>query len=175
MVSIAVTGHRPNKLWGYDLSHPKYKELESLIIKTTADIWDKKAYPKYMHAFPIECISGMALGVDTVFANAILKIKTQFTGVRLIAAVPCIEQDKLWRDSDKTTYKNILSLSDEVVYVSKESYTKGCMNARNQYMIDRCNVLLAVWNGDKTGGTADAVKRAERADKEIVRIDPRFI
>lgn len=171
MISIAVTGHRPDKLWGYDLNHPKYKELESLIMKEIA-----KIILEHQFENPIECISGMALGVDTIFAKAVLKMRMEAPeSIRLIAAVPCIEQDKLWRGNDKTTYKNILSLSDEVVHVSKEPYTKGCMNARNQYMIDRCNVLLAVWNGDKIGGTADAVKRAERAGKEIVRIDPRFI
>lgn len=175
MISIAITGHRHNKLWGYDLSHPKCKQLESLIIKTIADIWDKKSNPKFMHEVPVECISGMALGVDTAFANAALKLKTQFTGVKFIAAIPCIEQDKLWREQDKIRYNNLLSLADETVYASKEPYSKGCMNARNQYMIDRCDVLIAVWNGDLTGGTADAVKKAKKAGKEIIRIDLRFI
>jgi hypothetical protein len=29
---IAVTGHRPNKLWGYDLKNTKYKELSNTIM-----------------------------------------------------------------------------------------------------------------------------------------------
>lgn len=27
---IAVTGHRPNKLWGYDLNNPNYIRLKEL-------------------------------------------------------------------------------------------------------------------------------------------------
>lgn len=176
MISIAVTGHRPNKLWGYDLNHNKYKQLESLIIKTIAEIWDKKSYPKLMHQVPIECISGMALGVDTIFANSVLRIKTEFTSlIKLVAAIPCLHQETLWSNNDKIRYRNIISLADEVVYVSKEPYSKGCMNKRNQYMVDRCNILLAIWNGDNTGGTADAIRRAEKADKEIIIIDPASI
>lgn len=171
MISIAVTGHRPNKLWGYDLSHSKYKELEALLMKEIAKIiWEK------LPEDTIECISGMALGVDTVFAKAVLQMKAEAPdSIKFIAAIPCIEQDKFWREQDKIRYNNLLSLSDETVYVSKQPYSKGCMNARNQYMIDRCDILIAVWNGDLTGGTADAVKKAKKAGKEIIRIDPRFI
>ena len=172
MISIAITGHRPNKLWGYDLSHPNYEKLRSNLIKTITDIWDKKAYPLFMHNVELECISGMALGVDTVFAQAVLQLKQQFSIVKLIAAIPCLNQDRKWHYTDQAEYKRLLDLADESHYVWRENYIDGCMNKRNQYMIDRCNVLIAVWNGDKTGGTADAIRRAEKADKEIIIINP---
>ena len=65
--------------------------------------------------------------------------------------------------------------ANEVVYVSDASYTDACMTERNQYMINRCDVLLAVWNGDKHGGTADAINRAHRAKKEIIYLNPNDI
>jgi hypothetical protein len=42
-------------------------------------------------------------------------------------------------------------------------------------MVDRCNTLIAVWNGDKTSGTYDTIKRAEKAGKEIITINPKLI
>ena len=60
--TISVTGHRPDKLWGYSLSDPHYdtlqhvfeRELES---RGCTDAW-----------------TGMALGADTVFARAVLAL-----------------------------------------------------------------------------------------------------
>lgn len=47
---VAVTGHRPNKLWGYDLSHPKYNKLFQCM------------YRWLVHKKATHCISGMGWG-----------------------------------------------------------------------------------------------------------------
>jgi uncharacterized phage-like protein YoqJ len=173
-ISIAITGHRPNKLWGYDITLSKYKILEAILIQTIGDIWHQKS-PLYMHQCEVECITGMALGVDTIFAQAVLELKQMFPMVKLVAAIPCQGQSLKWNAKAQQNYFNILKLADERYFISNNLYAKGCMNERNQYMIDRCDVLIAVWNGDETGGTYDAVKKATKANKEIIRIDPKLI
>ncbi|MDD4292249.1 MAG: SLOG family protein, partial [Clostridia bacterium] len=123
-----------------------------------------------------ECISGMALGVDTIFALAAINLQSiKGHNTRLVCALPCLGQDLHWQQQDAIRYGQILKLSDEVVYVSNQLYINGCMQARNQYMINRCNVLIAVYNGDRRGGTADTVKRAQKAGKEIIFIHPKEI
>ncbi len=172
MISISVTGHRPDKLWGYDLNHHKYTVLKQIIMHDIVRIWwENEHHPTDTR---IECISGMALGVDTIFAEAIIEMKSCHN-MKLIAAVPCLNQDSRWCDVDRQRYAYILSKVDEIVHVSNKPYSNGCMQDRNQYMINRCDVLLAVYNGDKTGGTADAVKRAIQANKVIVSINPKEI
>ena len=32
-ISIAFTGHRPNRLYGYDLNNPRYKQLSKILEK----------------------------------------------------------------------------------------------------------------------------------------------
>ena len=67
-ISIAVTGHRPNKLWGYDLTNEKYNHLQKMFEQYVMNKFSEGAQE-------IQMISGMALGTDMVFAEAALSLK----------------------------------------------------------------------------------------------------
>ena len=157
---IAATGHRPDKLFGYNLYHPGYIDLG----------WKMKdfLYKKYSTCGPITCISGMALGVDQLFALVALKMR-DYNGldVKVVAALPCLNQNKNWRDD--TYWQNIMSRADEKVYVHNGEYTLWCMQKRNEYMVDNADSILAVWNGT-SGGTANCIRYANRKNKEVVNI-----
>ena len=71
VVSISLTGHRPNKLAGYDLSKPYYTRLRNRLIAII-----EHSLAKYDI---VECHSGMALGADTVWAQAIVYCKENTT------------------------------------------------------------------------------------------------
>lgn len=59
----------------------------------------------------------------------------------------------------------------EVVYVSRE-YREGCMLKRNRYLVDHAACLLAVYNGERRGGTAMTVRYAGKLNRDIHIIDP---
>ena len=80
MLRIAVTGHRPNKLWGYDIYTPNYIELGRRIKNAILE--------NSVNHSEIELISGMALGVDTIFALIALKIKSKDSRFNLHCAIP---------------------------------------------------------------------------------------
>lgn len=63
-IGLALTGHRPPRLAGYDLNHPFYKNLQA-----TLENLIERALLKYQ---VVDCHSGMALGADTVWSLAIL-------------------------------------------------------------------------------------------------------
>jgi uncharacterized phage-like protein YoqJ len=44
------------------------------------------------------------------------------------------------------------------------------MQIRNEWMVDRCDKLIAVWDGSK-GGTGNCVDYAKSVNKDIFRID----
>ena len=48
------------------------------------------------------------------------------------------------------------------------------MQRRNEYMVDKADTLIAVWNGT-SGGTANCVKYAKKKGVDIVRLDPNKI
>lgn len=119
-MDIAVTGHRPGKLYGYNLSAPEYtilKEKLKMILKKF------KATTAY---------TGMALGTDTIFANAVLDLKKEGMDIRLVAVVPCANQDKKWSKKDQKRYQEILQAADEVVQLSEEEYRPELMRIRNR-------------------------------------------
>ena len=114
-------------------------------------------------------ITGMALGFDTILAEAVIELKERGADIILEAAVPCREQDKLWRKEDKEKYQYILSKCD-IVSLLQQEYTADCLNNRNKYMVDNSNIVLAYWNGKQNGGTYNCVKYAESKHKIIINI-----
>lgn len=161
-MKIAVTGHRPRSLgWGYDYNHPKYYELG----RKLRDVLKEN---KATHA-----ISGMALGVDTVFAMVVLKLRnTGILDVKLECAIPCSNQSSRWLENSVKLYNKILGEADKVTFVSKTVYTPQCMQRRNEYMVNNCDLLIAVWNGSP-GGTKNCVDYAKKLNKKIIYINPK--
>lgn len=151
---IAITGHRPNKLGNdYDLTSPLIFKIKDRLIKII-----KEKNPSYL-------ISGLALGIDSLWAEIALEMK-----IPLIAAVPCLDQDKLWREGSKEKYRNYLQSAAYVKYVTKEPYSYVSMQKRNEWMVDNCDLLIAVWDGT-SGGTGNCVKYAKNK-KELLIINP---
>jgi len=155
---IAVTGHRPDKLGReYDMKGP-YSDYIS------------GEFDKIIETFKPETgISGLALGVDTLWAVSCL-----YHNIPLIAAVPFEGQEKMWPENSQRVYRQIIEHSEtQVVYVCEPGYEGWKMQKRNVWMIDHCDVLVAVFDGSP-GGTGNCVKAAEKIKKEIIRIDPRL-
>ena len=44
--------------------------------------------------------------------------------------------------------------------VVQHTYTPGCMNRRNRYMVDRSSLLIAVYGGIPQGGTLNTLSYA---------------
>lgn len=115
--------------------------------------------------------SGMALGVDTWAAISVLALRERNPAVRLHCVLPCEGQEVKWTIPAQTRYKYILSEADSVNYVSR-FYHRKCMLERNQRLIDSAARLIAVYNGEKRGGTAATVRYAQKAGREVIYINP---
>lgn len=162
-MKIAITGHRPNKIGNdYDLTSPLLQKIKYRIITVLGNTVAMDA----SNPTPT-LITGMALGIDTLFAKIAISLNLPF-----IAAIPCINHSSKWPQKSKDVYYRILQhdLCD-TKYVTLEEYNPKVMQIRNEWMVDNCDVLIAVW--DKTsGGTANCVKYAQSMGKEIIYIDP---
>ena len=114
-------------------------------------------------------ISGMAVGVDLDFAEIVLKLKNKYP-VTLECAIPCTNQTLKWNDRDKLRYESILKCADAINIIER-NYTPECMLKRNRYMVDKCELLIAVFNGIEQGGTWYTINYAENENKLIELID----
>lgn len=146
-MKIAITGHRPGKLYGYSFSDPQYTILKEKF---------KSILKKYDAT---TAYTGMALGTDTVFANAVLDLKKEGLNIRLVSVLPCANQDKKWSQKDQKRYQEILQAADEVVQLSEEEYCPELMRIRNRWLVDHADMLIAVWDGSNSG-TSNCIQYA---------------
>jgi uncharacterized phage-like protein YoqJ len=153
-MKIAFTGHRPNKLGGYDdFKNFRYK------IMTQIDeyIWSINK---------LFIISGMALGVDQWVAEYAIDKEIPFD-----AYIPFLGQEITWPKESQIKYNKILSCAEHIVTCSDPGYSSWKMQKRNEKMVDDCDELIAVWDGS-CGGTKNCVEYAKKVGKPIVRIIP---
>lgn len=162
MKTCCCTGHRPKGFpfkYGVDKrKHNAYlQELEQKIKLVIAEYGITNF------------ISGMAVGVDLDFAEIVLKFRNKYP-VTLECAVPCPDQTLKWNDKDKLRYDRILKCADKVNIIS-ERYTPECMLKRNCYMVDKSELVIAVFNGIQKGGTWYTVCYAKSRKKHIEIIE----
>ena len=114
----------------------------------------------------------MALGVDTVFALAVLELKGEGYDIKLRCAIPCLNHSDNWfNQADKDRYNRILQSADYVDIVTNQPYKPYLMQVRNEYMVNKSDLVLSVWDGSK-GGTANCINYAKSKNKAIYNINP---
>ncbi|MCL2509156.1 MAG: DUF1273 domain-containing protein [Oscillospiraceae bacterium] len=113
-------------------------------------------------------ICGGAVGFDTLAALSVLKMKENNPGIRLILFLPCKDQTKFWKESDKKIYGAIREKADRTVYLS-ETYAHGCMQKRNKAMVENSRVCLCYCKRPNSG-TGFTVRYAEKVGLRIVNI-----
>src|SRR5690242_2888513 len=145
---ITFSGHRPPKIGGFRIPNPIYDHINKELKKLLEEIKPDKA------------ISGMALGFDQWAAEVCLDLNIPF-----IAAVPHIGQEKMWPQESKDNYEYLISKASEVVIVSEGCYAPYKMQIRNQWMADRCDKLIACFDGS-AGGTYNCIQYAKSIGKE---------
>jgi uncharacterized phage-like protein YoqJ len=153
---IAVTGHRPNKLGGYNTrNNPYYNSVMTGLDQALLELQ------------PERVIVGMALGVDQWMAELCI-----FNGIPFVAAIPFdgFELGGHWYESNVRKYRQLLAAAAQVVAVSDPPYEPWKMQRRNEWMVDHCDLLLAVFDGTP-GGTANCVNYAQQVRKPVRRIN----
>lgn len=156
---MCVTGHRPDKLYGYDISDIRYLFLKQNIKKI---LIDKKIS---------EGITGMALGADTIFALSIIELKDEGYNIKLHCAIPCLKHTCKWNKESISMYNYILSRADKKIIVSNTNYNNFVMQKRNEYMVDNSDEILAIYNGSY-GGTKNCIDYAIKKNKIITYLKP---
>jgi uncharacterized phage-like protein YoqJ len=150
-MKIAVTGHRHQRLLG----------KEDLVQASMSDFLD-------MFRLRPTLISGLALGVDTIWAQVGLA-----RNYDVIAAVPFLDQPSKWSTANQIIYREIIDRCKEVKVVCEGSYSPEKYIIRDRWMVDQCDLLVGYWDGTEGGGTYETIKYAEQVGKQhvIYRVD----
>lgn len=152
-IVVAVTGHRPDKLpdraTGYKIPNPYY----DLVVKGLVD-----AFTLYQ---PDYVLTGMAIGVDQWAAEICLNMDIPF-----VAALPFNGQESKWPPHSQAKYHWLLSKAHTRYVICEGTYEPWKMQRRNEWMVDSCHQVVAVWNGTP-GGTSNCVAYATSKGKAI--------
>ena len=106
MLKISFTGHRPNKLGGYQWGNKIQKEVRKEIEKNILDIIERTEEKE------IVFYSGGAIGVDQIAFEVVDGLKeviwfiNEDITIKNNIAIPFKDQDRLWRINDKERYKS---------------------------------------------------------------------
>lgn len=148
---ICGTGHRPNKLGGY--SEEVFEKLKGLAHMYLCVATDLK-----------EVISGGALGWDQALASAAIDLR-----IPTVLALPFPGFEDRWPHESKVRLYALMQQAKEVVYVCEPGYAGWKMQKRNEWMVDRADKVLALWDGS-TGGTGNCIRYANKVNKPIINL-----
>ena len=112
--------------------------------------------------------AGGALGFDTIAAQTVLDLRTEYPQIKLILVLPCLSQTRGWSERDIKIYDDIKSKADKVVYTSQE-YTRGCMHKRNRHLVDNSSTCVCYLT-ERTGGTAYTVDYAHKNNLTVINL-----
>lgn len=154
-LTAAFTGHRADSLpWGYNERSEACKRLKAELLCAI-----RSAYSDGKRVF----LSGMASGADIYAAEAVLQLRETLPEIKLTCVFPCPS-----RDSRSAV---IASAADSVIVLSS-AYSAGCMQRRNRFLVENASMLIAVYDGRRTGGTFQTVGMAARRGLRTIILNP---
>jgi len=191
-IRIGVTGHRK-------VADPDAMEalVRAAIDSEIAKLFDAKSQAemdrvrrKGVTAISYSALSPLAEGADRVAARAILA----YPGARLDVVLPLSMDDYLEdfeTEESKLEFHELIGESRRPVELrhrrirddrhdpdSQAELRKDCYKSAGQYVVDHCDLLIALWDGEPArgrGGTAEIVTYACEQRRPVIRIwDGRF-
>ncbi len=117
-------------------------------------------------------LSGMAVGFDLAAAEAVIELRGELPGVRLVCVIPFAGQQRRFPQGDKERFERICGSADEVLTLSP-SYDRMVYMRRNDFLVEHSSALVA-WFCGREGGTEYTILKAVRAGLKIrnLYLDP---
>jgi len=110
---------------------------------------------------------GMAVGFDLLAAESIIEFKKSYD-IKLFACIPCSGQSENYSSANKRRYDRILQHCDCEILLAP-SYYYGCMQARDRFLVDNCDVLISYLRKNK-GGTYYTVNYARQKGIKLIEL-----
>jgi hypothetical protein len=186
-IRIGVTGHRR-------LNDPAALQV---LVKQAIDAAVERLCPEKSRwsvegsrqaesaALPLRVMSPLAEGADRVVARAVLA----FPDARLDAVLPLVLEDYLedfTTEESRKEFEDLLGRCSNPIClrtrrirdessdppVRQELRNDAYMRA-GRYVVDHCDMLIAVWNGEPAngnGGTAQVVRYALELSRPVIRV-----
>lgn len=111
-------------------------------------------------------MSNMDIGVPLYTAEILEDLGTAHPSVTLECVFPYETQAEKWPESFRDRYFDVASLCDKETLLQTQ-YTEGCVQVCEHYLIDRADIVLAVFDRDDA-----LLQYASKKGKTVVLIKP---
>lgn len=149
----------------------KYNEAEELVIGLKEKL--SMIYQQVARDTEFTVMSNGDFGVPLWSLEVALAIRGLGQSVRISVVVPCNLQDEGWAEDWRDRYYKVIEKADSALALPLE-YTDLCetdedlYEAADRYMIDNCDIVIAVTAGEEI---PDAVDYAKSKGCPIIYID----
>lgn len=152
---LAGTGHRPNRLGGYNLTTDRK-------LRVLASTGVQQLRPTYGYC-------GGALGWDMVWGAALME-----AGIPYCLALPWPGMGDNWFHP-KVAVLNALKRNADRVHYLRDTYSKGAYIERDKYMVDNAQGVVALLDPNATtSGTYQTVQYAETLNLPVMNLWPLY-
>ena len=111
---------------------------------------------------------GCSWGVDLIAGQVWTDMFLDWTAVK-----PCADHGVgVWLEAMMEYRDRVLKQAQEIETL-RERYKPGCLNARNEWMVNRSEIVIAIFDGRQRGGTKHCLSYARRQGKRIIWYDLR--
>jgi hypothetical protein len=186
-IRIGVTGHR--KLEHPEVLREKVEQALNHVLWTLFGESARKTIERVKQAgtTPVlyRVLSALAEGADRIVARAVL----EHPEASLLAVLPLTVEDyfeDFKTDLSKQEFREFLSKSNRTVMLRKRNLREDrrdpldqrelrneAYEAAGRYVVNHCDLLFAVWDGEPArgrGGTAEIVEYALRNNRPVIQI-----
>ena len=144
--TCCVTGHR-------DIPPDRIPEVLGALEREVS-IAVREGYTRF--------ISGFAEGADLLFAEAAVLWTGSRPEYSLVAALPY--RGRL--ECCDPAFRRLLRRCDEV-HVLSERCSRECFLARDRWMVNESGLVIGVWDGRRSGGTAYTLRYAKSLGRQV--------
>ena len=180
--TLIVTGHRPKSLFGYRPC-AQYHNLQNKIYKCIL---------RFVNDYGVtRCISGGAQGADQLFFWSANQVRTLNKNLENVVYIPFEGQEMRWGDTgafSKEEYRTMIQsatsthmCNDTITCNSPYQQVANALMDRNTQMVEQTDYVIGIYKDDinlitndveAKGGTLDCLRKAYKAGKKIVIINP---
>ena len=154
--TVCFTGHRPSDLG-----------TTPAVAKSAL----RKAINDAIQHGATTFITGGAIGVDTYAAQLVIEAKATNPNIKLYIAVPFRGFTKYWSNTQRAEYADTVRKSDGFKVIC-DTPSKHAYHARNHFMVDRADLVIAYWSGKRSGGTYATVQYAQQTHTKVINCYP---
>ena len=160
---IAVVGHRPPELGGYDAN-----PISDGVRRRLSEIIDAK---QKMFG-PVRVLTGLGLGAETLAAEAALEV-----GAEYVAVLAFPDPAAKWPKASRDRFDDLLDEAADVVIVSKKvpktaTEAGKAFGARDRRLQAEADEAIVVYDGKHSGVGASARAFEKALAEDVWIIDP---